>query len=238
MIYRPVKKTWKRGAHLPQALLLAVLAVLLIWSPTRALFETLVIKSAGWMRPERANQLKSLSDVLLLERIKDLKSENDRLRGNLNLSREIVKPAKVVLGGGYLFADVLILNEGREAGIKIGDIVFTPENILVGKVAEAGPGWSKVRPISALGEKTVLRGGNNKGLVFEAEGRGLGEIEGALSPNLQIRPGDVLWWGEDQQIIAALVDRVDGAPSAPFYKIIMVSPLKLFSISDVLVVEP
>src|SRR3989344_6590965 len=184
MIYRPVKKTWKRGARLPQALLLAVLAILLLWSPTRALFETLILKSAEWIRPERANQIKSLSDVLLLERIRDLKSENDRLRGNLNLSRKIVKPAKVVFGGGYLFADVLILSEGLSAGIKIGDVVFTPENVLVGKVAEAGSSWSKVRPISALGEKTILRGGTNKGLVVEAEGRGLGEIVSMLSPNL------------------------------------------------------
>ena len=223
---------------MPQALLLAVLAILLLWSPTRAFFETLIIKSAGWMRPERANQSKSLSDVLLLERIRDLKSENDRLRGNLNLSRKIVKPAKVVFGGGYLFADVLILSEGLSAGIKIGDVVFTPENVLVGKVAEAGSGWSKVRPISALGEKTILRGGTNKGLVFEAEGRGLGEIVSMLSPNLQIHPGDVLWWGEDPQIIAALVDKVDGEASGLFYNIIMVSPLRLFSISDVLIVEP
>src|SRR3989344_8701047 len=177
MIYRQVK-----------VILLAVLAVVLFWSPTRALFETLILKSAEWIRPERANQIKSLSDVLLLERIRDLKYDNDRLRGNLNLSRKIAKQAKVVLGGGYLFADVLILNEGSNAGIKIGDIVFTPENILVGKVVEAGSGWSKVMPISALGEKTILRGGDNKELIFEAEGRGLGEIKGMLSKNSQIHP--------------------------------------------------
>lgn len=238
MTYHQVKKYGKFAANLPQAILLAVLAAMLFWSPTRVFFESIVIKTAALAYPGRAEKFKSMSDAALLERVAGLKAENEVLRANLNLKRKVAKPAKLVFGGGYLFADVLILSEGSGAGIQKGDVVFTPENILIGRVVEAGSDWSKVRPVSALGEKIVLRGGGGKELVFEAEGRGLGEMKGSLPQDLTVLPGEVLWWGENPQIIAALVDKIYRTESSPFYDIIMISPIKIFSASDVLVVSP
>ncbi len=237
-IYRQAKKTSKLAANLPQAILLAVLAAILFWSPARYFLTVLIIKSAERIYPERAEKLKSFSDVLLLERVKNLKEENDRLRESLNLKDKIAIPAKLILDGGYFFADALVLDEGEEAGIKKGDIAFTPENVLVGRIVDVGFGWSKVKPISALGEKTVLRGGSSKELTFEAEGRGLGEMKGELPYNLSIEPGEILWWGEDPRMIAALADKINRAESSPFSDIIMLSPLRIFSASDVLVISP
>ena len=237
-IYHQAKKTVKFDANLLQALLLAVLVAMLFWSPVRASLAVLIIKGAEWIYPERAEKSKSLSEVLLLGNLKNLKEENDRFRESLNLKNKIVRPAKLILDGGYLFADALVLNEGEEAGIKKGDIVFTPENILVGRVAEVWSGRSKVRPISALGEKTVLRGGSNKALIFEAEGRGLGEMKSELPSNLNLRLGEILWWGEDPRMIAALTDKINRTESSPFSDVIMLSPLRFFSVSDVLVISP
>ena len=101
-----------------------------------------------------------------------LTSENEILRRALGLKGEThgaIKTANVLHASEAFGNGFLILDQGVDEGIGEGDIVVTPERILVGTIQEAGTGFSKVAlaanpgqaydgEVVPLGVHTLLRG--------------------------------------------------------------------------------
>jgi len=179
-----------------------------------------------------------LASTLLLE-LESLRKENTTLLEALlvNSGPQKVIPAKLSLKSEYVFSDVYMLDQGSQAGIKVGDLVTFKNFLMIGNVSETGPGWSKVTQFSALGESTVLRGGKEKDIVFEAKGAGAGILKSDLPVSVDLAVGEALWWGEGSEYLVALVEEIRRLEGSQLQEIIMRSPARLDLIVDALVLS-
>ncbi|KKT41131.1 hypothetical protein A2W54_03835 [Candidatus Giovannonibacteria bacterium RIFCSPHIGHO2_02_43_13] len=202
--------------------------------------ETLVFKlfsKANFLRPLAIGQ-NNQESVLLLAKISDLEKENQLLRESVGLGGtqgEI--PAKVVLGGGYIFSEALYINEGSGSEIHAGDIVLSPEKIFVGKISEVGRDWSKIKPFGALGEKIVLRFGPNKEIAVFATGLGRGELSAELPKDTQIMPGETVWLGEKPEYAAGLISEAGKVDGGEIQNIIIKSQLPFGSLLNIVILK-
>lgn len=228
MIYPQNKKRNSNKIHFGLIFWLA-LAALVFFSGSRSFLKSLGLRTILFLAPEavqRDESRQNLALILELTRLKEENKELQRMLGIKNQKRTI--PAKIKLGGGYLFTDVLVLDQGLEAGVRAGDAVSAEDNVLVGLVSEAGSGWSKVLPTGYAGEKIILRkkpvAGSAESAVFEAQGIGGGEIKAELPASLDFKAGDPLYWGENSNLIGGLVDRVLADNESKIQRVFIVSP--------------
>lgn len=102
-----------------------------------------------------------LSDELIdLKRknkdVSELSEENERLKGLLDLKNSLkylTVPAVVVSYEPDNWYNTMIINKGKNDGIKVGDAVISAKGA-VGKVTDTGLGWSTVS--SLLNNKTAV----------------------------------------------------------------------------------
>lgn len=193
----------------------AALAALVFFNKTSALLHNALIGTTVFLLPDRIALQESKNNLFAAMQISQMVAENEKLREALMIAGKYrIIPARVKLGGGYLFLDSLLIDEGLNAGIKEGDAVVTENNILIGVISSAGNNWSKVKKTGSLGEKVVLvaADGLAAGVIFEAAGVGGGELI-AEFPTVRnspvIKAGDIVRWGGNQDFIAGLVDKVD-----------------------------
>jgi rod shape-determining protein MreC len=153
--------------------------------------------------------------------------ENEILHRALGLKEksggeDALRSGAVVLYRQELDSEILIIDIGREDGVREGDPVVDEQGLFIGQVSEAGGGFSKIAVAS------------NPGIVFSAElaplgGKVLAKGLGGRALSLEfiprdapIRSGDfVLWVREDggrQPVIFAgrVVER--GSPASGGFK--------------------
>jgi len=126
---------------------------------------------------------------------------------------------------------------GTGAGIKVGDLVTFENFFIIGKISETGAGWSKVAQFSSLGESTVLRGGKEKNIVFEAKGAGAGVLKSDLPVSVDLAIGGALWWGENPDYLVALVEDIKRFEGSQLQEVTMRNPAGLNLIVDALVLS-
>jgi rod shape-determining protein MreC len=103
--------------------------------------------------------------------------ENKRLREIFNLKEKKIitnfKVAEVIGVYPYIFPGEIIINKGKEDGIKKNMIVFTKDLFLIGKVEEVMDRYSKV--VSIFNNKTRIS------VILGSTGE-IGIIEGGYAP--------------------------------------------------------
>lgn len=195
------------------------------------------ISGANFFR-SRQSTLSESEASLLRAMITDLTLENATLRENAGLPPAAgMIPAKIILGGGYLFSDALFVDMGSDSGIRAGDNAFSPERIYVGKITETGRNWSKIIPMGALGEKLALRFGPNKEISLEAIGLGRGELIAELPRDAEISPGETVWLGENPDHAAGLISEIKKIEGREIQNIIIKSPLPFGSLMNILILK-
>jgi rod shape-determining protein MreC len=137
-------------------------------------------------------------------------AENEELRQLLDqpINSEIERvTARVINGSPGNFEDTITLDKGREAGIAKDMPVIGPDG-LVGKVLDAGQGWSKVRllidPDSSVAVHVLARDGQQQ-IGGSAQGRGEGNpLRADLDEGGDIAIGDeVVTSGLDNSVFPA-----------------------------------
>ncbi|MDP2668881.1 MAG: hypothetical protein Q8P07_03555 [bacterium] len=215
--------------------LLALIFILLKTKITEGPLASLFVKLN---LPRQAEGKTENTEVLLLNaRIESLENENKTLKAALGEGAQKEIPAQIKLGGGYLFSDILLLNEGKGAGLNPGDLVFAKGKIYVGKISETGENWSKVRPVGSLGEKIILRTGKDKEMAFEAIGAGRGELLAQLPKDIVLVLGEIVWFGEEPGYIAGLVSSVLTSEGRKIQDIRILNPLPFGSLTEVTAVK-
>jgi len=154
----------------------------IFWQSGRTLSETL----AAFFEVRNLkiqNQLLLSQNFKLIREINQLKrqeEENEVLRKVLNL--ELNKKFEFLLAKAIaedIDQDFILISQGEDTGVKKNMVVITEEGILVGKVKEVFPNFSKVKLITA------------KDSVFDVlvnEGLGLAKGQGNLGLSLQLVP--------------------------------------------------
>lgn len=218
---------------------MALLALIFL-SGSRAFIKNLIIKTSLFIAPEMASQQESMRDLALLLKIRDLTRENLKLKKILDIkSKTRLIPANVILGGGYLFSDVILINQGENADVKVGDLVAY-QNVLIGKILEVGKDWSKAALLGRLGEKVVLRQDspeNGRAVPIETLGKGAGEFQAEIPAEVNLKIGDIFRSAENPEYIVAVADKIKDAPNGRFKEISLIAPISPSWLYEVTIVS-
>jgi len=232
MTYLQHKNKSRFFIWVPQAVLLVAVFAFFLWPPAGNFLKSWSVKIIDFFVPEKRALEKSLDQLLMLARIRDLEAENKRLTDlfGKNTDRNTV-PLTLSFGGGYLFLDTFFL-KGAVDSVSPGEWVLSGD-IILGKIIETGRGFAKFKSIGSLGERAALRAGENKEIVFEAVGYGGGELKVLLPSSLALKVGDQVWWGEDPRYLAGLVEEVRVRETSPSAEVIIITPIRIESLSEV-----
>ncbi len=126
------------------------------------------------------------TESLTLE-VEKLRETNQALKKLLSFKEESgfsIKGARVLLYFRELGGEVLVIDQGRDAGVKKGDLVIDENRLLVGVVSEAGGNISKISIASNIGTAYEV-------LVLPLGVSSLARGIGARAISLDLIPGDV-----------------------------------------------
>ncbi len=124
--------------------------------------------------------------------------------------------------------DVLIIDVGNDHGVGVGESVYGPGEILVGRVNEVTDSSSKVVLFSSVGEKsdvTVERTSESISII----GTGGGNLEAEAAQEMDIIIGDTVVLPQFNGAIIASVVSIDTSVTSAFKRVLLKSPLNIFS---------
>lgn len=154
---------------------------------------------------------------------------------NFLFSKETENP-KIIFGGGYIFSDFLYLNKGIVDGVEKDDLIIY-DQIVIGKIEEIFPKFSKVVPFSKFSKKTPLRTGEQKSILFEGVGNGAGEINADFPNNLSINIGEGVYLAHNPNYLVGIIDDTYKKEGRNFQKVSIRIPISLNSITDVDIIK-
>jgi cell shape-determining protein MreC len=175
--------------------------------------------------PERHERSTTQETAMLYQKIGDLEKkifEKETLEKSIS--------ANIIFGGGYLFANSIILDKGFSDGVEKGDFVIYQSSIVVAKIEEVFSGYSKAAPFSRFGEKIILRSGPGKNVVFEAKGKGGKEISASLPKGSRVNVGDVAYLAGNPRFLVGIVDMAEKKESRDFEELSIMLPFSLRSL--------
>ena len=179
-----------------------------------------------------------------LAQIESLEKENEFLKKSLNINKD---PDTEVFEGSIFLVSRLpngydvLLNTGTKQGIAVGDVVITPEKVLVGQVKEVFSAYARVKIVSDPGFETTGRviGSQTAGLVKGKFEQGL--VFDLIAQGDQIKEGDIVVTNGNDLFPAALViGKVEyiQVPEGTLFKSVRIKPaMNQFNLSHVLIIH-
>lgn len=168
---------------------------------------------------------------------KNIEAENNELREALsrtsgNNKRYIV--AAVLKRPPEIPYDSAIIDAGEAEGVKIGMMVTSYGQVLIGHIAEVFENTSKVKFISFPGDETnVILGGS--GIATSAKGKGGENLEISLPREMAINTGEAITTPGLGGLIVGAVEKIDSDPSNPFQKILFRLPANIQQLKYVMI---
>lgn len=155
------------------------------------------------------------------------------LLGRAHASGTIV--ASVLAKPNRSLYDTLVLDVGEEEGVSVGYNVFY-QGQAVGKIVQTYTHTSKVLLYSSSGESIDVVLSEN-GIAGTAIGQGGGTFQWSVPRDTDVSLGDIVVLPGIEQSILGVVEDISSRPSDPFKKILFKSPMNIFDIIYVEVVE-
>lgn len=137
-------------------------------------------------------------------RLQELKKENETLRQSLDLGLEKefkLQMAEIIAKDP--FEDTILINKGAKSGIIEGMPVITPQKILIGRVAEASPDFSRIMLIS---NKKITFGGKIVNSLSE-EITGVVKGKNGLKMAFDLVPSDKII-SQGEKVITASIEGI------------------------------
>jgi len=161
-------------------------------------------------------------NLLLKENI-ELKELMGRLKeNNMVLASVITKPNASVY-------DSLIVDAGKNLGIKKGDKVFVSGDILMGEIVKVNRKTSKVELYSSFGEKiSVSVGLSNIDAI--AIGRGGGNFEIKLPRGVDVKIGDPVFMKGINAVVLGSIEKIIFVLALLDFPLLFKSPINLFEL--------
>jgi len=122
----------------------------------------------------------------LVFELEQLKLENAALKKVLSFkeaSKLFLKGARVIFYSRELGKEFLLIDQGKKAGIKAGDLVIDAEQVFIGIVKEAGDGFAKVGVAANPGETFEVE-------IMPLRMRALAKGLGARAFTIDLLPAD------------------------------------------------
>jgi cell shape-determining protein MreC len=110
----------------------------------------------------------------------------------------------------------------------LGDRVYGPGNVLVGRVSEATDSTAKVVMYSSVGEKNDMIVERTSESI-SVEGSGGGNLEAEVPQEMDIVVGDALVLPQFNGAVVASVVSIDASVTSAFKRVLFKTPLNVFS---------
>jgi len=245
-----------RGAVVAVLIVIGLLYALESYSP----FFGSVLRSVGrpvWVA--RESVLDTFSERMELLRSKrELVSENEILKKELASSREKlvqyealrleldrisrtgeeedgVIRARVLVRPPQTIYDSFILDVGATDGVKVGDLVYVSDSILIGEITAVSSRTAEARLFSSGGQQTSVK--FPSGTEFTAYGKGGGTYELKVPRDVVVKEGDPLTRPGKDFWMYGSVGTIASADADSFKRIMFRIPVNLHELSYVKVVS-
>lgn len=190
--------------------------------------KSLIIKNRRLEDELSKAKLGLLMQAIIAKENEDLKA----LLGRNDAKRKVI--LGVVLKRPSLTPfDVLIIDVGKNKGVKKGDKVLYKDTIVIGQVEEVFDLSSKVKLYSSPGEKITAFIGS-KSIQIDADGLGGGNFLAKLPKGAEINEGDAVVIPNISSAVLGFVEKIEANPADSFQKIIFKTP---FNLSEINLVE-
>lgn len=143
----------------------------------------------------------------------------DEIKNNAVLAAVLVRPSASPF-------DVIIIDIGKNKGVKAGDRVMYESSIAIGEVEEVYEESSKVKMYSSPGEKFLALVGE-RSVQVEAEGLGGGNFSAKLPRDMEVKEGDAAVVPSIATSVFGFVRKIELNPTDSFQKIIFKIPANL-----------
>lgn len=185
---------------------------------------------------ELKNELKTINLQLLNKKL--LLTENEKLKELLGKKDEKTKfiLANVILKPNLSLYDSLILDVGRNYGIKKGAKILADANVALGEIVEVYANTSKAKIYSFPKDVINVTLGFNK-ILTQAEGRGSGNFEIKLPQGIAVAVGDLISLPEPDLAVLGVVKEIVADPEDPFQTILFKSPINIFELRWVQILQ-
>lgn len=169
----------------------------------------------------------------LQQEIKRLEIDNIRTRYLAN-QLEIISgykdqniiPANILDYGSLASYDHIIINQGLDDGINIGDIVIVSDSVHIGFIVDAYSRSARVMLYSDVGQSiNGILYPHNEVLVAKGNGSGNFIIESPREINVEI--GDIFYSLNQPNNIIAVVEHIDFDPRDPFKQVYLRYPVNI-----------
>ncbi len=163
-----------------------------------------------------------------------IRSENEELR---NMGSEVTEKsvlAAVLVKPPVSPYDTLLLDQGADKGIKVGDLVIAPGKTVIGVIKETYGSFSKVELFSSAGIETAVSIGPGH-IQTVAYGQGGGTFFVRLPREYTVSDGEVITLpGFGNRAIGEVV-KVGNDESSSFTRILFAVPVNIYSLAWVTV---
>jgi len=143
------------------------------WSLGRntANFFSIFIETSELKKEKERLEKENLKLKSEIEKLKEIEKENRILKKALDLKREKIEILLARIVGKDPDEDKILIDKGKKDGVFEGEVVISPEGVLVGKVSKVYQNFSK---ITLLSSKNFSFNGqiSSKKIDFLLEGRG------------------------------------------------------------------
>lgn len=170
------------------------------------------------------------TDLLLMENIK-LKEILGRSDENFKflLATVIAKPSL----SPY---DSLIIDAGKNYGLKTGAKVLANGDVIIGEIVEVNANTAKVKLYSFPKDMIDVAVGFEK-ILTRAEGKGDGNFEIKFPQGIAVATGDIITLPELDRVVLGAVEEIIIDPENPFQIILFRSPINVFELRWVQILQ-
>ncbi|MEJ0053328.1 MAG: rod shape-determining protein MreC [bacterium] len=139
-------------------------------------------------------------------------------------------PASVLARPPFSSYDILVVDEGSEAGVVAGDPVTALAGVPIGTVASAAGSSARIVLYSAPGTETPGWAGNAR-IPVTLFGEGGGAFSLSIPKDAKLSVGDTIYLPGEGAIPVATILRLDADPSSAFMTARLKPVLNLFSLT-------
>lgn len=163
----------------------------------------------------------SLEEIRMKEVAYDaLKEEYDTLKSLFGR----IKPEGFILAGVLVRPpqapyDNLIVDAGSEEGVRVGDVVFANDTVILGDVVEVYEHQAKVELYSTAGKK-ITGFISRTGVEVGVEGRGGGDFEISVPKDAIVNESDIFVTAGVSGYVVASVVAIDSKPTEAFQRVL------------------
>ena len=169
------------------------------------------------------------------DQIEALKNENSELKALLGrASTSPYKLAAVLERPPYAGYDRIIIDVGTSQGLKVGNIIYAPGNIRIGKISDVFSQTSKVTLYSSPGQTYQVLIGHGH-TPATALGRGGGQYTAELPRDVTVAAGDIVSATTLNDDFFGVVSAIEADPAQPFKTVYFAPPVNIYQLRWVLV---